>query len=140
MNRHSHTEAHKRASVYCLLKIKMQGQRPVQAELSAELALIKELVGTTNYKFLLPAAQNKLTSIKQLTLWFTEMTKMLDRFPEVELFLFGTVAALNNGADLQLKSVTIKKESSPEAKAERSGPNPSALQGLVKEELRTLDR
>ena len=114
----------------------MQGQRPVQAELPAELALIKELVATTNYKFLLPAAQNKLTSIKQLTLWFIDMIKMLDRFPDVELFLFGTVAALNNGADLQLKSVTVKKESSPEAKAERSAPSPSALQGLVKEELR----
>ena len=135
MDRNNGTEAH---ASECTLSAtsKMQSQRPVPAEPPAELALIKELVSTTSYKFLLPAAQNKLTSIKQLTLWFLEMTKMLDRFPEVELFLFGTVAALNNGADLQLKTVSIKKESSLEAKAERPGPSPSALQGLVKEELR----
>ena len=110
MNRHSHTEAHKRASVYCQLKNKMQSIRTISADPPAEVALIKELVSTSEYKFLLPASQNKLLSIKQLSIWFITVSKMLSRFPDVDSFLFGTVASLNSTSELQLRTVKLEEK------------------------------
>ena len=64
------------------------GVKPSSPESPADTALIKELLSASQYKFLLPAAQNKLASIKKLSAWFTSILKMLERFPDTELFLF----------------------------------------------------
>ena len=105
-------------------------------ELPADLALIKELVQTSDYKFLLPAAQHKLQNIKVLSGWFSAITKMLARFPDTEAFLFGTVASLNRGSELSLRTVSVKLEEKG-VKLERATPEvPShaTLAASVKEE------
>ena len=102
----------------------MQSPKSKSTELPADLALIKELVSTTDYKFLLPAAQNKLLSIKLLTAWFESIQKMLarfDSFPGIYVFLFGTTASLNKGADLQLRTTHVKLEAKT-AKLEAAPP------------------
>ena len=117
----------------------MQSPKSKSTELPADLALIKELVSTTDYKFLLPAAQNKLLSIKLLTAWFESIQKMLarfDSFPGIYVFLFGTTASLNKGADLQLRTTHVKLEAKT-AKLEDAPPVAlSDLYALVKEEVR----
>ena len=96
----------------------MQSHKPVSAESTADQALIKELISTSDYKFLLPAAQNKLTSISNLSLWFITITKMLARF-DAEAFLFGTTASLNNVADLKLRTIKLEDKG---VKLERVAP------------------
>lgn len=114
----------------------MQSPRPAATEIPSDLALIKELVATSDYKFVLPAASNKLLSIKLLTIWFESISKMLSRFPDVYVFLFGITASLNKGSELQLRTTQVKLEGKS-AKLEEA---PSAalpdIFALVKEEVR----
>ena len=98
-----------------------------------DAALIKELQATTDYKFLNPAASNKLQSIKQLPMWFSAIVKMLVRFPDPEAFLFGTTASLNNQSELQLRTIQVKQEF-PSSKREDAKAPPSYT-ALVLEEL-----
>ena len=84
------------------------GVKLISAESPADTALIKELLATGQYKFLHPAAQNKLLSIKKLSSWFTAILKMLERFPDTEVFLFGTRASLNSSSDLQRRNVKLE--------------------------------
>ena len=98
-----------------------------------DAALIKELQATTDYKFLNPAASNKLQSIKQLPMWFSAIVKMLVRFPDPEAFLFGTTASLNNQSELQLRTIQVKQEF-PSSKKEDAKAPPSYT-ALVLEEL-----
>ena len=110
----------------------MQSHKPVSAESTADQALIKELISTSDYKFLLPAAQNKLTSISNLSLWFITITKMLARF-DAEAFLFGTTASLNNVADLKLRTIKLEDKG---VKLERVAPTSMDVASKVLEELR----
>ena len=105
----------------------------MSAESTADQALIKELISTSDYKFLLPAAQNKLTSISNLSLWFITITKMLARF-DAEAFLFGTTASLNNVADLKLRTIKLEDKG---VKLERVAPTSMDIASKVLEELRS---
>ena len=86
------------------------GVKLYSAEVPADQALIKELVSTGEYKFLHPAAQNKLLSIKKLSSWFTAILKMLELFPDTEVLLFGTIASLNYGSDVQRRTVKLEQQ------------------------------
>ena len=110
----------------------MQSARTISTDPPAEVALIKELVSTSEYKFLLPASQNKLLSIKQLSLWFITVSKMLSRFPDVDSFLFGTVASLNSKSELQLRTVKLEENG---VKQEPVGPSKADLSTKIKEEM-----
>ena len=103
--------------------------RAAATELPADLALIKELVSTSDFKFQVPAASSKLLSIKHLPAWFSAITKMLSRFPDPEAFLFGTTAFLNSGSELQLRTVAVKN----------AAPGAPDLTALIKEELRLFN-
>ena len=113
-----------------------QGGRPTAEtpKSTEDLALIKELAAATDYKFLLPAASNKLTSIKHLPIWFSAIVKMLARF-DPEAFLFGTVASLNNGSELQLRTSQLKLEHDPVKQESSASANPN-IRHLVAEEVR----
>ena len=112
--------------------------RAAATELPADLALIKELVSTSDFKFQVPAASSKLLSIKHLPAWFSAITKMLSRFPDPEAFLFGTTASLNSGSELQLRTVAVKTEASG-VKLENAAPGAPDLVKLIKEELRLFN-
>ena len=112
--------------------------RAAATELPADLALIKELVSTSDFKFQVAASSSKLISIKQLSAWFSAITKMLSRFPDPEAFLFGTTASLNSGSELQLRTVAVKMESSA-VKLENAAPGAPDLPALIKEELRLFN-
>ena len=74
-------------------------------------ALFKELlVSPSDFKFSLQPSQNKLVNIKLLSTWFAGIAKMLDRYPDIENFLFGTTASLNEGKNLTFKTSTCKSE------------------------------
>ena len=111
----------------------MQSSRTISTDPPAEVALIKELVSTSEFKFLLPASQNKLLSIKQLSLWFITVSKMLSRFPDVDSFLFGTVASLNSKSELQLRTAKLEENG---VKQEPVGPSKADLSTKIKEEMR----
>ena len=114
----------------------MQSAKLFSAESSADQAIIKEPLTTVDYKFILAASQNKLTSIKQLSTWFTSISKMLARFNDVEQFLFGTTASLNQGSELQLRTMQAKLECQTAKLEEIPSSPPSNLVALVKEESR----
>ena len=75
-----------------------------------EHMLLKELSSSVDFKFSLAASQNKLSNIKLLHTWFASIATMLDKFPDMENFLFGTAATLNDGKNLTLKTTTCKTE------------------------------
>ena len=75
-----------------------------------EHTLLKELSSSHDFKFPLAPTQTKLTNIKLLHVWFASIAKMLDRYPDVELFLFGTAATLNESKNLTLKTSICKTE------------------------------
>ena len=80
-----------------------------------EHVLLKELSSSTDCKFTLQPSQNKLTNINFVYTWFANITKMLDKFPDVEQLLFGTAATLNEGKNLTLKTTTCKTEAGVKA-------------------------
>ena len=113
----------------------IKGVKIFSAESPKDTALIKELLTTTQYKFLHPAAQNKLLSIKKLSSWFTSILKMLERFENTELFLFGTIASLNfSGSDLKRR--TIKLEHQGVKLEDAKHPAPEDYAALVAAEVR----
>ena len=113
------------------------GVKPSSPESPADTALIKELLSASQYKFLLPAAQNKLASIKKLSAWFTAILKMLERFPDTELFLFGTRASLNSGSDLQRRNVKLEHKG---VKLEEvNGAQSRDYAALIADEVRLVD-
>ena len=112
--------------------------RTVAAEIPADLALIKELVSTKEYKFLHPPSQHRLQSIKDLQAWFTDIAKMLDRFPNIEAFMFGTAASLNEDQELSIRITAVKSEIG--VKQEHSPPDNDALRRAISVELRRFDR
>ena len=112
--------------------------RTVAAEIPADLALIKELVSTKDYKFLHPPSQHRLQNIKELQAWFTGIAKMLDRFPDIEAFMFGTAASLNEDQELSIRITAVKSEKG--VKLEHSPPDDDALRRAISVELRTFDR
>ena len=60
-----------------------------------ELLLIKELAAAKDFKLSLDPSKHQLTSIKHLQAWFAGILVMLERFPHIQAFLFGTVASIN---------------------------------------------
>ena len=112
--------------------------RTVAAEIPADLALIKELVSTKEYKFLHPPSQHRLQNIKELQAWFTGIAKMLDRFPDIEAFMFGTAGSLNEDQELSIRITAVKSEKG--VKQEHSPPDDDALRRAISVELRTFDR
>ena len=101
-------------------------------------ALISELLSVKEYKFLHPPSQHRLQSIKELQAWFTGIAKMLDRFPNVEAFLFGTAASLNEDQELSIRITAVKSEKG--VKQEHSPPDDITLRRAISAELRTFDR
>jgi hypothetical protein len=75
-----------------------------------ELLLIKELAVAKDFKFSLDPAKHQLTSIKHLQAWFTGILVMLERFPHIQVFLFMTVASINNQQNLKLRVTAVKSE------------------------------
>ena len=59
-----------------------------------ELLLIKELAAAKDFKLSLDPSKHQLTSIKHLQAWFAGILVMLERFPNMQAFLFGTVAMI----------------------------------------------
>ena len=80
-----------------------------------EHVLLKELSSSADFKFTLQPSQDKLTNIKCLYTWFANIANMLDKFPDVEQFLFGTAATLNEGKHLTLETTTCKTEAGVKA-------------------------
>ena len=105
---------------------------------SDEKALISELLSVKEYKFLHPPSQHRLQNIKELQAWFTGIAKMLDRFPNVEAFLFGTAASLNEDQELSIRITAVKSEKG--VKQEHSPPDDITLRRAIAVELRTFDR
>ena len=122
----------------------MQSSRPLPVASQAastssdEKALISELLSVKEYKFLHPPSQHRLQNIKELQAWFTGIAKMLDRFPNVEAFLFGTAASLNEDQELSIRITAVKSEKG--VKPEHSPPDDDALRRAISAELRTFDR
>ena len=75
-----------------------------------ELLLIKELAVAKDFKLSLDPAKHQLTSIKHLQAWFTGILTMLERFPQIQVFLFGTVASINKQQNLQPRVTAVKSE------------------------------
>ena len=75
-----------------------------------ELLLIKELAVAKDFKLSLDPAKHQLTSIKYLQAWFTGILTMLERFPQIQVFLFGTVASINKQQNLQPRVTDVKSE------------------------------
>ena len=75
-----------------------------------ELLLIKELAVAKDFKLSLDPAKHQLTSIKHLQAWFTGILTMLERFPQIQVFLFGTVASINKQQNLQPRVTDVKSE------------------------------
>ena len=75
-----------------------------------ELLLIKELAVAKDFKLSLDPAKHQLTSIKHLQAWFTSILTMLERFPHIQVFLFGTVASINKQQNLQPRVTDVKSE------------------------------
>lgn len=122
----------------------MQSSRPVTmvsqavSTSSDQKALIGELLSVKDYKFLHPASQHRLQNIKELQAWFTGIAKMLDRFPNVEAFLFGTAGSLTEDQELSIRITAVKSERG--VKPEHSPPDDDALRRAIAVELRTFDR
>ena len=112
--------------------------RTVAAEIPADLALIKELLSTKDYKFLHTPSQHRLQNIKELQGWFTSIAKMLDRFRDIEAFMFGTAASLNEDQELSLRITAVKSEKG--VKKEHSPPDDDVLRRAISVELRKFDR
>ena len=119
----------------------MQGQpapaggMPTKISEYKEHSLYKELMASTaDFKFSAQASQNKLTNIKLLPTWFGVITKMLERYgPDIEQFMFGTAASLNEGKNLTLQTSTCKKE--PGVKLEQPSGEKLELTERVRQEL-----
>ena len=75
-----------------------------------ELLLIKELAAAKDFKLSLDPSKHQLTSIKHLQAWFAGILVMLERFPHIQAFLFGTVASINNVQNLQPRVTAVKSE------------------------------
>ena len=126
----------------------MQAQQPQPAPAAGmpskiseykEHQLFKELmVSSADFKFTVQASQNKLTNIKLLSTWFAVITKMLERNgADIEQFLFGTAASLNEGKHLTLKTSTCKSE--PGVKLEQPSGEKMELMDQIRHELEAWD-
>ena len=98
-------------------------------ETPADLALIKELLSTKDYKFLHTPSQHRLQNIKELQGWFTSIAKMLDRFRDIEAFMFGTAASLNEDQELSIRITAVKSEKG--VKQEHSPPDDDAQRRAI---------
>ena len=104
-----------------------------------ENALLKELLASpSDYKFTLAPSQNKLTNIKLLPAWFQSIQRMLDRYPDTEMFLFGTAAALNDGKNLTFKTTSCKTESV--VKIEEASGSKLTIINAIQQELQAFQQ
>jgi hypothetical protein len=79
---------------------------------SEEAYQIQELSSGT-FKFPEPAANNKLTHIKGVNKWLLQIRRVFQKYNDFYMFLYATVAYIDNSVELRPKSTRIKTELYP---------------------------